>query len=917
MRQSPSPTRNPLALLLLTLLVACSDSSGPADATAPASATADAAQTVEPAAVLRQDGPAGRLYQPVMPTHYQLELTIDPKESWFSGRVAIDLRSEATVEDFWLHGKGLDVNEGWLETAAGERIGVRYEQTLDSGVALIGLDEPAGPGDLTLHLSWSAPFNTASNALFRVDRDGDSYVASQLQPIAARQIFPGFDEPSFKVPFDVTLITPAGEIAITNTPEVSAEDLGNGFIRREFATSRPLPTYLLAFAVGPYDLVDYGEIPPNEIRDRPLPLRAIAARGQGEKLEYALSNTQGLLEVLERYFGSPYPYAKLDLIAMPSSFGGAMENPGAVTYDEYLLLMDENAALSQRRSYTAVHAHELAHMWFGDLVTPEWWTDIWLNESFASWMMYKASNEFWPEGSFDRETMKAALGTMNADALVAARQIREPVQRSESIGDAFDSITYRKGGGVLGMLERFVGEEAFRDGVRLHMERHADGVANAQDFIDSLATASGQAEIESAFEAFIGQPGVPLLEVSVDCSDVESPALEVRQSRYAPLGSAIETESSEWLVPMCVSYAGAGGTTSECTMLREPEQRIPLEAGECPSRLMPNADGAGYYRFALDESWWQGLIDEASDLPATEALAMADSLDAGFRAGKVGAKTYLDGLQALLENESWDVAISAVELLEASVEMLEVTEMQAARDAFILMASDRYERAIKESDASAELLRSKLNRFLLVVAEDESLRAAAAEQAAKSIGLGGEADLSAIPPSERETAWTVGVQDLGQPFFDRLLDFALMTEDRADRGSALGALARTEVAEQSATLLNLALTDQIKGTERYRLVQRQLSRPATRAATYAWLQANFDELVALVPESFLPRIMPGLGSYYCSTAQADEWEAFITSKSALMPGFERSLAQATEKVRLCAALREAKAEELLTALSGR
>jgi alanyl aminopeptidase len=770
---------------------------------------------------------------------------------------------------------------------------------------------------MTLNLAWDAPFNTAANALFRVDRDGDAYVASQLQPIAARQIFPGFDEPAFKVPFDITLITPTGEVAITNTPELSAEDLGNGFTKRVFATSRPLPTYLLAFAVGPYDLVDFGMIPPNNIRKRPLPLRAIAARGQGERLEYALKNTQGLLEVLERYFGTPYPYRKLDLIAMPTSFGGAMENPGAITYDEYLLLMDENSSLRQRRAFTAVHAHELAHMWFGDLVTPEWWTDIWLNESFATWMMFKVSQEFWPGGAFDREVLTGALNAMNQDALAAARQIREPVTRNEAIGDAFDGITYRKGGGVLAMLERFVGEDAFREGVRLHMERHADGVANAADFIDSLAAGSGRSEIEAAFNAFIGQPGVPLLEVSVNCTEGEAPSLDVRQGRFAPLGSSIEPEGSEWLVPLCVSYEGAAGVTSECTMLREQEQRIPLEGEVCPSRVLPNADGAGYYRFALDESWWQGLIGGIPTLPAAEALVLADSLDGAFRAGKVSAETYVAGMQALLDHDSWDVAAKAVDSLEAVSEILQEEAMETARAAFIRMARDRYARAMTESGDAAELLRSTLNRFLMVVAEDESLRAPVAERAAKSIGLDGEADRSAVPASERETAWTIGVQDLGQPFFDQLLAFARASRDPADRGGAIGALARTEDSAQSATLLALVLSNELKGTERFRVVSRQLAQSATRDATYAWLMENFDELLPQVPESFRAQAVPRLGSYHCSEEKARQWEAFIRSKADLLPGYERNLAQATESIRLCAALREAKAEELVAALAKR
>jgi alanyl aminopeptidase len=283
------------------------------------------------------------------------------------------------------------------------------------------------------------------------------------------------------VPFDLALVTRADDVAITTTPEVSAEAVAKDRVRHVFETTRPLPTYLIAFAIGPYDVVDYGSIPANPVRKRELPLRAIAAQGQGKRLDYALKNTEGILSVLEEYFGTPYPYRKLDLIAMPESFGGAMENVGAITYDEYLLLMDENSPLTQRRAYTSVHAHELGHMWFGNLVTPQWWNDIWLNESFATWIMNKAADSYWPDGEFDRETQKGALGAMSNDSLAAARQIREPVDSNEEISAAFDGITYQKGGGVLAMLERYVGVDAFQAGIRLHMDRHQDGTATAED----------------------------------------------------------------------------------------------------------------------------------------------------------------------------------------------------------------------------------------------------------------------------------------------------------------------------------------------------------------------------------------------------------------------------------------------------
>jgi alanyl aminopeptidase len=844
-----------------------------------------------------------------------LELRIDPREKQFSGTVVINLQAEEVVNSIWLHGKDLNVTEVWVVDASEEHTAGTYEQKHESGVSLISLNEAVGPGPLDLHVAWSAEFNDLPNGLFRVERGENAYAATQFQPISARKVFPGFDEPGFKVPFDISLITPTGQVAITNTPERSAQDLGDGNTRREFETSRPLPTYLLAFAVGPYDLVDYGVIPPNDIRDRDVPLRAIAAKGQGKNLKYALEHTPGILTALEEFFGTPYPYRKLDLIAVPTSFGGAMENAGAITYDEYLLLMDESAAIDQRRAYTAVHAHELGHMWFGDLVTPKWWNDIWLNESFATWIMYKAAGEYWPEGEFARRTQVGALGAMTNDSLAAARQIREPVDHNDSISDAFDGITYQKGGGVLAMLERYTGEDEFRDGIRLHLERHADGVADAEEFIASVAEGSGKAEIEAAFKSYIEQPGVPLLDVQVDCESGQSPTLVVSQARYAPLGSSIDPQGSQWLVPMCVSYQDGGADKSECIMLRERQQTFPLQSDQCPSMLNPNAGGAGYYRFNMNETWWQGLIAGIPSMQPADALVASDSLDAAFRAGTVTAATYLAGMNALINSEAWDVVESALDQLEAIIEIIEYDQLGPVNAALSSIATPRLERLAGQTGDAADLLNARLQRFLMVVARDEALRAPVAEQAARRIGMKGEPDTAAVPQSELETVLSVGVQDLGRPFFDALMEQALASEDRAFRGDAFGALARAEDPALVADLQKLILSGQMQGYEPIFMLFRQMARPATTELTYDWFLENFDAVIAMMPDSFRSRL-PAFGSSFCSNKRADEWASFVESHADRLPGYERSLAQADETVRLCAALREAKAAELFAALTG-
>jgi len=889
----------------VVLTSGCSESAQPV-AEAPAS-------TTEPAVALTKTAPPGQLDKSVIPVHYRLELKIDPSQDTFTGSTRIDVEFDQSVESIWLHGKNLQVTETWLTKADDNRIEAAYEQQLDSGVALVSFAEPVGPGAASLHFTYNAPFNTSVNALFKIVRGNESYVASQFEPTGARQLFPGFDQPEFKVPFDLVLVTRADDVVVTNTPEKSAVTLSDGFVRHVFETTRPLPTYLLAFAVGPYDLVDFGMIPRNGIRDREVALRGVTAKGLGSQMHYALKNTNGILTNLEEYFGTPYPYKKLDLIAVPESFGGAMENPGAITYDEYLVLLDENSPADQRRAYVSVHAHELAHQWFGDLVTPVWWNDIWLNEAFATWMGNKASDAFWAAGEFDRSSLRGALGAMNNDSLASARQIREPVTSTEAIGDAFDGITYQKGGGVLAMLERYVGEEGFQAGVRLHMQRHADGTASAEDFMNSLAEGSGRAELIPAFESFIEQPGVPLVSASVNCESGRNPTMELSQSRYAPLGSSIDPDAGNWQIPVCVSYDDAGTKKSTCTMLNERSKSIELDSSTCPGGLHPNADGAGYYRFSMDESWWEGLIAELPDQPAPEALVLADSLGAAFRAGKISGSTYVSGLAALIDHDAWDVVDAAMGQLEQLTNIVDSSQLDSLEHAYRAMVLPRFSRVAEPRDVGAEVLQQRMQRFLIVIAKDQEMRQPLALKAAARIGLNGNPDPSAVPVNELETVLSIGVQDLGEAFFDLLLETAKNSEDPSFRQSATGALARIEEPALVRKLQSALIAGDFKGTEAVSIMFRQMVRVATTELTYAWILQNDEAVIKMIPETFRTSTVPALGGAFCSTQRADDWQAFITSHADKLPGYERSLAQTIESIQLCAAIKEAKAEELVLA----
>ena len=378
--------------------------------------------------------PTGRLPSTVRPISYNMKLTIDPDQESFSGHNEIRIHSDVETSHIFLHGKDLNVEKVQIRTPGGHVINATYTQVHETGIVKISMDGILPKGKSSIIFDYDAPFNTALEALYKVNDDGKNYAFTQFEAVSARLAFPSFDEPAFKTPYEISMVIKNEHKGFTNTPQIGETDLGNGMRELKFATSKKLPTYLVAFVVGDLDVVEWADIPANEYRKTSLPLRGIATKGKGQKLKYALENTHKIVNSLEDYFRVPYPYEKLDIVAVPDFAFGAMENAGLIIYREQLLLFEEeNMSLNQMRRYVNVHAHELAHQWFGNLVTPIWWDDIWLNEAFATWMAYSSNDNIFPEQKFRQALMGRALGAMSNDSLVSARQIRQPILSNDDI----------------------------------------------------------------------------------------------------------------------------------------------------------------------------------------------------------------------------------------------------------------------------------------------------------------------------------------------------------------------------------------------------------------------------------------------------------------------------------------------------
>ena len=872
-----------------------------------------------PALYTEPDVPHTQLGDNVAPTSYAIDMVVDPKADSMTGVVTIEVTIKSATQQIWIHGKEMTVRDVFA-AQGGAVIPGTYTQIdpaeAPSGVARLKFETPLAAGPATLTIGYETPYNMALFSAYKVVRGEDNYIVTQFEPMGAREAFPSFDEPRFKVPFDLTITSPSENVVYANTPKIGAVDAGQGQTKHIFATTRPLPTYLIAFGAGPYDVVDYGEIPPNDIRDRPIALRGLAAKGSGAQMDYALKNTEGLLTTFERYFGTPYPYEKLDLIAAPDYAFGAMENPGAIVYREYLLLMDDNAPLSQKRSYARVHAHELAHQWFGNLVTPVWWEDIWLNEAFATWMGNKATDIWRPDGNFDRVNQNAALGAMRIDTLATTRKIREPLLRSEDVMDQFDGITYRKGGGVLSMFESFLGEDVFQKGVRLHMDRYADGVATGDDFFASIADASGNSDVVSAMKSFVDQPGLPLISAKIDCRGDEyckKPSVALTQSRYAPLGSKTK-QGQVWEIPVCLKVGYDGRSEKVCQLLKTPSGTIGLSLKGKPDWIMPNDDGAAYYRFTMGSEEWAALLTNLEGLNTREHLAVLDSLQAAFSAGEVDSAVYIRGLKIFAQSPEYDVASNAAGHMAALEDALPAGNHPGLARLIQESFGARYKAIAGKDTAEGNLLAPSLVAMLTGPGKDAALSDEFAQKGLKYLGLTGAANKQAVASNMLNRALTEAVLKSPKTAVPALLTLVKSGSAREKR-AGLVALGSVEDADLATDLRALVLTETsgLSDGQAETLIYYLMGNDAVRDDSWSWFKSNFDAFVtSRVSDVYLPSV-PDYADF-CSLEKRDEAKAFFESKAALIPGYERNLSQNLEKTELCAALKARKSEELTQAL---
>jgi puromycin-sensitive aminopeptidase len=832
-----------------------------------------------------------RLPLDVRPVRYGAEVRVDLDTDRFEGALTIELALDRERAELHLHAVGLELSSVRAEAGARSLDG-HASFDAESETVTLTFDEPLPAGASTLRLAYHGAFSPGLRGLYRAG----GIAVTQFEAADARRLFPCFDEPAFKAIWDVTLAgVPAGAVAISNGAVVRDEPDARGGRRVTFKSTPVLSSYLVAAVVG--ELVSS-----EPVTTRDVPIRTWSVPAKRHLTAFAQRAAAAVLPLLEDYFGLPYPFGKLDQIGVPDFEAGAMENAGCITFREVALLLDEaTAPLGVQKRVAEVITHELAHQWFGNLVTMVWWDDLWLNEAFATWMAYKIVDAWRPEWRIWMDFEGGKGSAMLLDSLQAAHPIRADIANAEEAGESFDAITYEKGGAVLRMIEGFLGDAKFRDGIRLYMQRHREKNATADDLWGALATASGQPIVELA-NGWIRQVGYPVVSLALDA---EAGTVALAQRRFFADPDAREAGTpTTWLVPMVLRFADDRGTQEQRVLLDARASSVKLTATGAVRWCFGNADARGFFRTAYDAAALARLLPEVAALRPSERMALVSDQWALVRAGAVPIGAFLD-LVASLGDEDDHVVLDDLVGRLATIEHRHLDEAERARfEAFVrglfgARAAKLGWQTRPGDDDETRLRRAALLRALVLLAREPAAVAEAARRLPPRDGASGG---DPVDPNLLDVVVTASARLADDAGFEELRRRAHDETDPAAKRRYLHALARVEVPAIAARAVALALGPDVPMQDFTSYLGVLLGNRATREETWRLIQTRFADVRAKADSPMLLRRLVEALAALPERRHLEEITAFLASHP--IDGAKQATAQTLERLRMDVALRE-------------
>ena len=855
---------------------------------------------------------AHRLPRSVEPEHYQLTFTVQLDEGTFAGeeRVQVVLHEPATR--IVLNAADLTIHEAELLAGDGSAYAGTVELQPETERAVIVLAGTAAPGPCTLHLTFSGRLSDKMHGVYRstfTDAEGVQHTiaATQFEPTDARRAFPCWDEPDRKATFATTLIVDKGLSVVSNSAVVEVTDLGEGRTQHEFAPTMRMSTYLVAFAVGPLEATEPVDVDGTA-------LRVVAVPGKQHLTSFALEMGAHSLRFFADYFGLPYPAAKLDLIALPDFAMGAMENLGAVTFRETLLLVDpDRATRAELERVADVVAHEIAHMWFGDLVTMRWWNGIWLNEAFATFMELLCVDAFRPGWQRWVTFGTTRDDAMVVDALATTRAVEFPVERPQEAEGMFDVLTYQKGAAVLRMLERYVGADAFRTGIGRYIAAHSHANTETADLWDAVEEATG-APARSIMDSWILQGGFPVVDATLGAG---GRSIELRQRRFRSLpGTGTGAPAETWRVPVHVR-ASVGGQVVEHRLLLDAGGATvdlgtddPDGPGASLDWAVVNERGWGFFRVAYDAELRRRLMAHVDRLDALERLGVASDTWARVLAAEAEVGEFL-ALAALLAGDDdpsvWQAVLDGLVALDRVVPEADRPDLRSFVCRLAGPALERlgWSAGADGGDERRARLRAGLIRALGILGADPATRARAAEVHAAAV-----ADPAAVDADVAGAAMAVVAAAGGAAEYEDFLARRGAATTPQEELRYLYALAAFEDPLLVQRTIDLAV-DEVRPQNAPFVITLLLANRAGGPAVWEVVKRRWDELVARLPQNLLERALGGVLTL-STPEQAADVRSFLEAHP--IASRERTVSQLLERLDVNVSLRRREGPGLGTAL---
>ena len=832
---------------------------------------------------------AQRLPTIVTPDHYDLAFVVDLTHERFEGTETIRVQVAEPTPRVVLNAVDLQFREVTIGAGAAAQDAT---VTLDEAnqTATLTVPKPLAKGATEIHARFSGILNSQLRGFYISKTKLRKYAVTQFESTDARRAFPCFDEPAFKATFAVTLTVDRGDTAISNGKVLS--DVPGPAITQHtitFSTTPKMSSYLVAMAVGDFKCLDGAA-------DN-IPIRICATPDKRDLGRVALESAQQILQFYDSYYSIKYPFGKLDVVAVPDFAAGAMENTGAIFYRETDLLAEaKSASVDTRKKIASILAHEMAHQWFGDLVTMQWWDDIWLNEGFATWMANKPLAAAHPKWNVDVDEAQENQTALALDSLKSTRPIHSDVTTPAQIDEAFDAIAYQKGAAVLRMVESYVGAETFKRGINVYLQAHAYGNATSEDFSKSIAATSGK-PVERILPTFVNQPGVPLLDVSIACANNQT-AVTLKQQRF--FVDASHTEGGRWQIPICVKVPGRA--TATCEVMTEESLTLNI-AGACAPWVFANAGAHGYYRTAYPSEVLKAMAPRVeTDLTAPERLSLLDDEWALVRAERHGVSDYLTLASGHAREHNSGVLEEVARRLGFVHDYLTSdatrTRFETFTRALLRPLFDEIGFTSAPSDTDdRRSLRATVIASLGIVGRDPDVVAKA--RAALDRALSGSAPLE---PTQAGAIVTTAAIHGDAALFDALAaaaEKAAGPEEHYRYLYALGDFREPALIDRG---LKLALTPQLRSQDTTLYLGHFFGNPEARSRALSFVTGNWAALEPKVTifggDTNLIRSM----SAFCDAGSRDQIRSFFAEHK--LPAAARTLEQTLEQITNCIGLRE-------------